>query len=94
MLNIKRWGLMDQTIIFLSSSSDMLEEERMCLKDFEEQWNLNKHLDNPIKIIKWEPLNKSHTLNETFQSGIDPYIISSHLIIFFVLKQGGSTYKY
>lgn len=73
---------MEQTTIFISSSSDMLEEERMCLKDFEEQWNLNKHPDNPIKIIKWEPLNKSRTLNETFQSGIDPYIISSHLIIF------------
>lgn len=73
---------MNQTTIFLSSSSEMLEEERMCLKDFEEQWNLNKHPDNPIKIIKWESLNKSRTLNETFQSVIDPYIISSHLIIF------------
>jgi len=69
-------------VVFLSSSSDNLEEERLCLKDFEERWNNNKHPDKPIKIIKWENLNKSRRGDESFQSGIDPYILNSHLIIF------------
>lgn len=80
---------MSPTKIFISSSSDLLEEERLCLKDFEEHWNSNKHPENPIKIIKWETLNKSRTLNEDFQSGINPYIVDSDLIIFLFANRLG-----
>lgn len=68
--------------IFFSSSSANLEEERDCLKDFEDRWNNHKHPDKPIKIIKWENGNHFRTTGVSFQTGINPDIEKSDLIIF------------
>lgn len=68
--------------IFFSSSSANLEEERSCLKDFEDRWNNHKHPDTPIKIIKWENSNHHRPTGVPFQTGINPDIKNSDLIIF------------
>ena len=70
------------TTIFFSSSSASLEEERGCLKDFEDRWNNHKHPDKPIKIITWENGNHFRPTGMSFQAGINPDIENSDLVIF------------
>ncbi len=69
-------------IIFFSSSTSNLEEERGCLKDFEEIWNEYKHPDKPIKILKWENRNHFRPTGMSFQDGLNLDICESDLIIF------------